>query len=221
MWNSWTRPQEALLAGFVCCGIGLAGVTVQVNAGRTQDPAVLTIDAANSHVFIDVGKTGLFGFAGHDHEVIAPAVRGQVTFDPGDWQRSSVSLEFDASALRVTGKGDPPADVPEVQRVMLSERVLDSGRFPTVAFRSRRVSATPRGPAIELVIDGDLTLHGVTRPTTIRATTSLDPSGLTARGDFTLRQTDFGIQPVTAVGGAVRVKDEISVRFVLRARRSQ
>jgi hypothetical protein len=38
-----------------------------------------------------------------------------------------------------------------------------------------------------------------------------------ARGSFAFKQTDFGMEPVTAVGGTVRVKDELSIQFVFRA----
>jgi polyisoprenoid-binding protein YceI len=200
------------------CALVLAWASTRA-AAEVQGPMVLAIDAANSRVVIDVGRSGLFGFAGHNHEVLAPAVSGRVTFDPGDWPHSAVTLQFDAAALRVTGKGDPPADIPEVQRVMLSSEVLDVKRFPTVAFRSRRVSATPRTPqTIDLVIEGDVTLHGTTRPMTVRTTATLEPDGMTARGGFVLRQTEFGMQPVTAAGGTVRVKDEVQVQFLLKAR---
>jgi polyisoprenoid-binding protein YceI len=206
------------VAAWSCGAIVLASLS-GVAALTMQGPSTLTIDAANSRVVIEVGRSGMFGFAGHDHEVIAPAVAGRVTFDPADWQRSAVALQFDASALKVTGKGDPPADVPKVQSVMLSEQVLDVGRFQTVAFKSRRVSATPRTPnAVDLVIDGELTLHGQTRPMTIRAATTLEPDGLTARGAFTIKQTEFGMTPVTAGGGTVRVKDDVRVQFDLKAR---
>jgi polyisoprenoid-binding protein YceI len=186
-----------------------------------QGAGVFAIDAANSRVVIEVGKSGAFSFAGHIHEVLAPAVSGRVTFEPTDWQHSAVSLQFDASALKVTGKGDSPSDIPQVQRVMLGEQVLDVKRFPTVGFQSRRVSATPRTPTtVDLVIDGALTLHGQTRPATVRATAALDLDGLTVRGGFVIKQTDFGMQPVTAAGGTVRVKDEVDVQFVLKARRA-
>ena len=185
-----------------------------------QAGGTLAIDAANSRVTIDVGKSGAFSFAGHSHEVLAPAVTGRVTFTPNDWEHSSVVLQFDASALKVTGKGDPPADVPKVQAVMLSDQVLDVRRYPTIGFRSRRVSATPRTPTtVDLVIDGDLTLHGATRPMTVRAALTLAADGMTVRGAFPIKQTSFGMTPVTAAGGTVRVKDELQVRFELKARR--
>ncbi len=131
-----------------------------------------------------------------------------------------MSLEFNAAALKVSGKGEPAADVPQVQQVMLSEQVLDVKRFPTVVFRSRRVSAGPKAAnGTALAIEGDFTLHGVTRPLTIHATATLGPDRLTARGTFVIKQTDFGIKPVTAGGGTVKVKDEVQVEFVLEAHR--
>ena len=53
---------------------------------------------------------------------------------------------------------------------------------------------------------------------TVRASASIDGSGrVTATGAFTLKQTDFGIVPVTAAGGTIRVKDDIDIQFVLKA----
>ncbi len=192
-----------------------------VSAG--SGPTVMTVDAADSQVLIQVGKAGMFGFAGHAHEVAAADVHGQVVFDPVDLSRASVSLEFAAAALRVTGRNEPPADVGEVQRVMLSDRVLDVERFPTIGYRSRRVSVTARtAAAADLLIEGDLTLHGTTRPLAVRATATIDAGGrLTARGSFSLKQSEFGMVPVTAGGGTVRVRDEIDIQFVLRARTSR
>lgn len=190
-------------------------------AGQTaaSGPTVLAIDSAQSRVVIDVGKAGVFSFAGHIHEVVSSAVGGRVTFDPADWSRASVSLDFDAAALRVSGKGESAADVPEVQRVMLSDKVLDIARFPKITFKSRKVSAKAlTASSADVLIEGDMTLHGTTRPMAIRAAVTLDSGGgVTARGSFSLKQTEFGMVPVTAGGGAVRVKDELAIQFVLKA----
>jgi len=203
-----------------CAALLLVWVSARAIAVM-QGPSVLTLDAANSRVTIDVGRTGVLGFAGHNHEVIAPVVQGKVTYDPADWQHSAVSLQFDASALKVTGKGDSPSDVPQVQRAMLSEEVLDVKRFPSVTFTSRRVSVSRATTgAVDLLIEGDMTLHGQTRPLAVHVSAGLDADGITVRGGFPLKQSDFGIQPVTAVGGTVKVKDELLVQFVLKARRS-
>jgi len=205
----WSVPIAAWL---------LAQPPVQTGSG----PTVLTVDAANSQVVIQVGKAGVFGFAGHAHEVAAGDIRGLVIFDRADLSGASVSLEFEAAALRVTGKDEPPADVAEVQRVMLSDRVLDVKRFSAISFRSKRVSVSARtATSADLLIEGDLTLHGTTRPITVRASATFDAGGrLTARGSCPLMQSDFGMMPVTAAGGAVRVRDEVDIQFVLKARPS-
>jgi polyisoprenoid-binding protein YceI len=171
-------------------------------------------------VRILVGRAGLFAFAGHDHEIVAPAIRGQVNLDRNDVSRSIIILEFGAGALQVSGVGEPAEDVPEVQRVMLSDRVLDVERFPTIAFRSRRITlAQQSADRLELRVTGELTLHGVTQPLTIPVTVALGTDRLTAQGKATVRQTSFAIRPVTAGAGTVRVKDEVEVIFSISARR--
>lgn len=186
------------------------------SAATQQTPEVLTIDRAASQVTIHVGKAGLFRFAGHTHEVIAQDVRGTVSLDRTNPARSSVRLEIVTASLVVTGRGEPTEDVPEVQRVMLSEQVLDVERFPTIVFASREVGvAHADAESLQLAIAGDLTLHGVTRAQNVRAAVELGPEGLTATGRLTIEQTDFGIEPVRAAAGTVKVKNELDITFAL------
>jgi polyisoprenoid-binding protein YceI len=179
-------------------------------------PEVLKIEGT-SRVVIHVGKAGAFGFAGHAHEVVAP-VTGSVTVDPTDLARSAVLLEFDSASLRVTGEGEPAQDVPEVQRVMVSNRVLDVTRYPKIVFRSRRVTSSGRaGDSLNLSVEGDLSLHGTTKPCVVPVRVRLAEGSLTAEGTTTLKQSNFGIQPITAGGGTVRVKDELGITFTVHA----
>jgi len=193
---------------------------ISAAVAAAQPPEPFPVDPAATHVTIRVGRSGLFGFAGHDHEVAAPAVKGEITLDPSDVTRSRVLLEFDAAALKVTGKGDPPEDVPEVQRVMLSDRVLDVTRYPAITFQSRTIAVEGRsGDRLTLRLTGDLTLHGVTHPVTVAVNARVGPDAISGDGKTTVRQTDFGIRPVTAGAGSVRVKDEVEVLFSVVARR--
>ena len=195
----------------------LAGLLGSAATQQTQE--VLTIDRAASQVTIHVGKAGLFRFAGHTHEVIAQDVRGTVSLDRTNPARSSVQLEIATTSLVVTGRGEPSEDVPEVQRVMLSEQVLDVERFPTIVFASREVGvAQADAESLQLAIAGDLTLHGVTRPQIVRAAVGLGPEGLAATGRLRIEQTDFGIEPVRAAAGAVKVKNELDITFALTFR---
>lgn len=202
----------------------LALVYVLLAIAQTADPGQareeFRINAGASNLVVHVGRAGVLGFAGHDHEVAVPAVDGRVTFDRADVSRSSVSVEFDAAAMAVTGKGEPPEDVPEVQRVMRSDRVLDVERHPTITFMSRSVSVLEASAdRMRLRIEGQLTLRGITRPLTVPVDLQLSADRLTVTGKATVRQTLFGIRPVTAGAGTVRVKDDVEVVFTVVAHR--
>jgi len=177
------------------------------------------VDPEATQVTVNVGRSGLLAFAGHTHEIAAPAIAGEILFDRAEIARSSVTLEFDAAALRVTGQGEPAEDVPEVQQVMVSERVLDVQQYPTIRFQSDRVAAGDQaGDALDLRVAGQLTLHGVTRPVTLPVEVRVTSDGLTAAGTVRIRQSDFGIRPVTAGAGTVRVRDEVEIVFRIVAR---
>lgn len=200
-------------------------------------PRTFVVNAAQSHATIEVGKAGMFSFmAGHVHEVDAPLQSGVIHFNAANPAASDLHLEFDSSALRVTGKGDPPNDVPKVQAVMVGEQVLDVAKYPKIAFDSTSVkveagggggsgaaTAAGRGPASEttlnLTITGTMTLHGTRNPVTVQVTATVDGQVLTASGQFTLKQTDYGIKPVS-VAGVVKVKDAMDISFRIVARES-
>lgn len=209
--NIMTRFGLAAIACFL--------LTIATRAGSGLTAKEFRIDPASSKMTVHVGRSGLFAFAGHDHEVAVPAFTGLVTMDRTDVSRSKLSVQFNAAAMTVTGKGEPPEDVPEVQRVMLSDRVLDVERHPKISFVSSRISLVQRSAdRMKLRIDGQLTLRGITRPVTVPIEVRLSADRLTATGKATVRQTLFGIRPVTAGAGTVRVKDEVEVVFMVVAR---
>ncbi len=193
--------------------LALAGSLTLVAAG----PRTFTVDPGRSKALIDVGKAGAFSFAGHTHEVEAPLTSGIVRFDPDNVSKSDLRLEFNAAAMKVTGKGDPPADVPKVTDAMLGEQVLDVKRYPTITFESTAVSGRGSASGLDLQITGNLTIHGTTKSVRAMTAAKIDGDTLTATGRFTIKQTDFGIKPIS-VGGVVKVKDELGIAFTIVGR---
>lgn len=194
--------------------LALAGAVPAAAATRTY-----VIDASASAVQVHVGKSGVFGFAGHTHEVAAERFEGRVEADPEDLARSSVELSFEASGLKVSAQGEPEGDAPKVQQVMAGPKVLDVARFPGIVFRSRTVSGrrTAEG-AYELQVAGELSLHGLAHVITVPVRIELSGDTLTASGKTTLAQRLFGIEPVSAGGGTVKVKNELGIEFRVVAR---
>lgn len=199
------------------CGLALLVGTFIPEPGA---PLSFRVDASASKVTIQVGKAGLFKFAGHEHEVSALGFSGDVVADPADLVRSSVHLTFDAAAVTLTGSGDPPGDVPKIQETMAGPRVLDVARFPEVRFDSRKVAGQRTAPdSWEIEVTGDFRLRAQTRPLTLPMRVELRGDTLTATGRVTLRQSDFGLEPIS-VAGVVKVKNELLVEYRIVARRT-
>jgi polyisoprenoid-binding protein YceI len=198
----------------------LSALLLVAAAGRSPAAAgarTFVADPAKSRVKVHVGKAGLFKFAGHEHDVEAPLAEGQILADPQDLRLSSVRLRFEASALRLNPAGEPPQDVPKVEEAMRGPRVLDVVRFAAITFVSASVTGREVSPAVyELRVEGPLTIRD--REVRVGFTVRVSVSGdrLTATGQGRLRQTDFGIEPVS-VAGVVKVKNELDLDLHLEA----
>jgi polyisoprenoid-binding protein YceI len=164
------------------------------------------IDIRRSTVTIHVGKEGLFSAAGHDHWVSAPITSGEIS----DTGARFVNFTVDASRLMV--KPDPKVnqkDEAEIQATM-QQKVLESEKYPLVEFRSSSAAQAGTG---SWTVTGKLTLHGISKATVV----TVKQAGDAYSGNALIKQSDFGIQPVRAAGGAVRVKDEVEVQFNIYA----
>lgn len=159
------------------------------------------IDAQHSTIHIHVGKSGLFSVAGHDHWVTAPIANGTIE----EAEAPHISFHVDAMKLTVDPDKDlSSAQQAEVQNTMQT-RVLDSARFPGIDFRSISVEKTADGWNVR----GDLALHGQTHSLSV----PVRKAGNAYTGRCQIKQTDFGITPVTAGGGMVKVKNELQIEF--------
>jgi polyisoprenoid-binding protein YceI len=173
-------------------------------AADTSSPRA--IDTERSVLTVRVYKAGAFSAFGHDHEIRAPIQKG--TFDDG---KASVDFVVDSRALRVLDSDASDKDRAEIQATMLGPKVLDSDKFPEIRFRSTEVSRVSEG---RWMVQGDLALHGQTRPVKI----DVERQAGRYLGSVRLRQREFGITPVTVGGGAVKVKDEVRVEFAVVVR---
>lgn len=178
---------------------------------------VYLVDAGESRLTVDVGRSGLFSFAGHRHEVLATGIEGRVAADPEDVGRSSVSLRFPAAGLKLTGRGEPPEDVPKVQAKMEGAEVLDVARFAEILFRSTAVEGREAGGVWNLRVSGVLTLKGVTRALVLPLRVTLDGGRLEASGQVVIKQTDFELRPIS-VAGVVKVKNELGLDYKIVGR---
>jgi polyisoprenoid-binding protein YceI len=161
-----------------------------------------SFDLKHSMLRVRVFKTGLFSALGHDHEIEAPLAQGELD----DGANPSVSLRAETARLRVADPGVSEKDRAEIQKTMQGIQVLDIASFPEIRFASATV--TPAG-ASRWNVTGNLSLHGQTHSVNVDVTLK---DGV-YRGSAAFKQSEFGIKPVSAVGGTVKVKDEVKIEF--------
>ena len=177
---------------------------------------VLVIDPAQSLITVTVRRGGPLARLGHDHVVASRGVTGFAAPAEGraDFSFRLDQMTVDEPALRVEAalETQPSDDAIAGTRKNMLTRVLEADRFPVVALHVQQVKEA--GTAFRMSV----TLHGVTRNVLVPAAIESGADGVTAAGTLTLAQSDFGITPMSIMGGAMTVLDPMELRFRIVAR---
>jgi polyisoprenoid-binding protein YceI len=182
----------------------IIGLALWIPVISAAQPA--TIDTSRSTVTVHVYKTGLFAGLAHNHIIKAPVASGTI-----DKERRTVTLAFNVADLQLADTEGSESDHKEIDGTMKGPKVLDAAQFPLITFSSKGMDAVGQDT---FKVTGDLKLHGVVREVIV----PVSSSGGTYKGRVAVKQTDFGVTPVTIAGGAVRVKDEIEIIFEIATR---
>ncbi|MGC2194875.1 MAG: YceI family protein [Terriglobales bacterium] len=181
-----------------------------------QTLTVYRLDPKPSRLTVQVTAGGILASFGHNPVIAVRDFTGEAQFESPALANASLHLEISASALEVTD-GAHEKDRAEIEQRMHHD-VLETSAYPLITFDSTQVNVTPMGTnQYRVEIAGQLTLHGLTNDQTISARVLVGPDRLRASGEFTLRQTDFGIQLVSVAGGALKVKAELKISFDITA----
>lgn len=163
-----------------------------------------------SVVRVLVYRGGTAARLGHNHVLQAGDLRV-------DWPADGPVLRFRLDALAI----DPPALRARLGDAFASAvddgaragtranllKALDAAAHPEVVVRTLRQV----GEGGRRAVEAEITLHGVTR----RQWFVAEVDGARARGEVVVRQSDFGIQPFTVLGGLLAVQDALVVQFEL------
>jgi len=176
------------------------------------------LDASRSTFTAQAFAAGLLSGFGHNPTIAIRDFSGEARFSPETLDDAGLKLEIEARSLAVLDE-IKEKDRQEIERTMHDD-VLETARFPGIVFQSTSVTPTRIIPGRwKAKIIGDLTLHGTTRSLWIMAQVFLDGDELRTKGDFTLKQTDFGIKLVSVAAGALKLKDELKFGFDLVGKR--
>ena len=135
-------------------------------------------------------------------------VTGTVEVDDKDVTKSKIDVSIDATTINTR--------VAKRDTHLKGADFFDVTKFPTITFKSTKVEKNKEG---KLLVTGDLTMHGITKPVTLTVNTLTEPVkgpfGNTARGvqaSGKVNRKDFGlIWNKSMEAGGVLVGDEVDL----------
>jgi polyisoprenoid-binding protein YceI len=177
-------------------------------------------DKTASRFTVQAFATGLLSSFGHNPTIAIREYDGGVQFIPDTYENASVQLRLKTAMLEVLD--EIKRDDREKLESKMYEDVLDTAHYPEAVFESREISVRALGSGLlQARVTGALTLHGVTQNHSFEARVRDMDSMLRVSGDFALRQSDYGIKPVSFAAGALRLKDDLKFNFEMVARRRE
>jgi polyisoprenoid-binding protein YceI len=138
------------------------------------------------------------------------SVTGTVEYDVANPADSSVNVVIDANTIKTL---DESRDAH-----LKSADFLDTEKYPTITFKSTKVEATGAG---EATVTGDLTIHGTTKPATLKvdgpSAEGKDPWGnirVGASATTKIKRSDYGLTWNAALeAGGFMVGDELKIEL--------
>jgi polyisoprenoid-binding protein YceI len=190
---------------------------------RQQSRPAYRVDYPDSYLIAVTHKEGMLAvFAGHDHAVIAPKWSASVNIKPDDISHASATITVptdnlvidsrEARQLAGLGGGPSTPDVRTIQQRMLSGEVLDAAKFPQIKFTSTAIQTKGNN---KLLTSGEMEIHGRQHRVTFPVHFHSEGERTEFDGEFTIRQTEYGLQPESVAGGSIKVENAVTIRFHL------
>lgn len=179
------RVFAAAAGALILAGAGSAALAqANVTAGKDVKAGVYQVEPYHTQVLFTVSHFGLSEFSG-----VLTGGAGSLKLDPAKPEDSKLEVTVDAATILTP--------VQKLTGELKEAEWLDAAKYPKASFVSTKI--TPTGPN-EATIAGDLTLHGVTKPLTLKAHfvgAGVNPitKGYTVGfdGQGVIKRTDFGV----------------------------
>lgn len=195
-------------------------MSTETVAGTEDSPGDVRfrIEATRSRFTVRAFAGGMLSALGHNPTLSIRDFSGEAAFIPGTLDSASLRVVIKPDSLTVADDVSEK-DRQEMESKMRDE-VLESSRYPEISFESTSVASTKIFEGqYRVTVNGKLSLHGVTRDHAVTTQVVVSDDRIRASGEFTLRQTDYGIKLVSAAGGTIKLKDELKFSFDIVANR--
>jgi polyisoprenoid-binding protein YceI len=187
-------------------------------ASTTETTVHYVTDTRASQFTVQVFSGGLLSAFGHSPVIAIRDFSGEVEVNPDNLDLSSLKVTIDPASLTV--KDDISDKDRREMELAMQEDVLETSAYPEIVYECSNLAAAKIDEGqYSVTLNGELTLHGVTRSQSVPARVVLADDSLRAFGMFSLQQTDYDLKLVSVAGGALKVKDELKVSFNILARK--
>jgi polyisoprenoid-binding protein YceI len=174
------------------------------------------LDPNLSRLTVQAFASGMLSFLGHSPTFAAREFTGEIDIDRDAARVVRLAVTVSADTLWVAD-GVSAGDRKEIEGAMRTT-VLETATYPTVRYESDDVTANEMAPGrYHLRINGRMSLHGVSRPLPLEAELLIFGDGVRLRGASALNLSDYRIKPVIALGGTIKLRDELKVSFDVAA----
>jgi polyisoprenoid-binding protein YceI len=177
-----------------------------------------TLDRSSSKFTVQAFASGMLSALGHSPTFAVRDFSGEAALSPAEPAQASLNIKIRASSLQVMDD-IKSTDRREMESTM-NQTVLESEKYPEIVFDSTGVSANQVSEGrYQVNMNGNLTLHGVTRSVAVPLQLAFLGDMFRASGEFSISQSSFGIKPVSVAGGSLKLKDELKLTFDIVARK--
>ncbi len=176
------------------------------------------IDPKASQFTVQAFASGLISAVAHSPKIAIRTWTGDISFVPETLADAKLKVVIKSASLEVLDELRE-TDRRELHRVM-NQDVLETNRFPEVAFESSNVSAERLKESLNRVnVEGKLSLHGITNGHAFFSQVAFGVDSFRAYGDFGLLQSDYGIRIASIAGGTLKLQDELKFSFYVVGRK--
>jgi polyisoprenoid-binding protein YceI len=172
------------------------------------------LDPGKGRFTVQAFAGGLLSVFAHSPTFSVGTYEGGFDFDPATLEGTGFSLVIRADSLTLVDQVSA-ADRREIEDRMRRE-VLETAVYPEIRFEAGYFTASPvTGNQHRVALRGLLALHGVTNHHEAETNALVYEDGIRLSGESGLRPSEYRIRPVTAVGGTIKLKDQLRLVFDL------
>jgi len=206
---------------------GMLAVSAFAQEGETNS-TTYSIDSDNSILRVYVGRAGPLARMGHNHVVHTNGLIGEINLS-SDPVNSTATLAFPVSSFFVDDQSERDRAVSEeregfdtqpgrrqiegTRENMMSESVLNGAAHTTIAARITTESVTDNEWNFAIAMD----LVGSTVNLELPAQVEVNGSALSVDARFSLNHEDLGLSVFTALGGSLRVAEQLDFELHIEA----